>query len=158
MKEPAVIESSWSRDVYWANKLVSWILLLVPPVVVSVFSIFDNAGDDFLFPVLILTGVCILFVFSRFTTVLSVEGDRIKVIYVQYFRRRQRYFDIAGTVVEVRKYDGMMGKNMRESPPHYWLQIVQQGDLKWHLDSRRGFLLEEMLRFVQVFATARSGS
>lgn len=158
MKEAVVLASSWARDIYWANKLTSWILLLVPPVVVSVFSIFDNAGDDFIFPVLILTVVCILFVVSRFTTALSIEGDRLKVDYVQYFRRRQRYFDIAGTVVEVRKYDGFLGKSMRKGPPHYWLQIMQQGELKWHLDTRRGFQLEGMIRFVQALASARPGS
>ncbi|WP_343745049.1 hypothetical protein [Chitinophaga sp.] len=158
MKEPVVMESAWARDLYWANKLVSWILLLSPATIVLLIALFEGDAEDVVIFLLLLTGVCAAAVVCRFTTVLSIEGDRLKVEYVQYFRRRNRYFSIAGTVMEVRKYDGIKGKGLRETPPHYWLQIVQNGELKWHLDSRRGFQLEKMLRFVQAFAVARASS
>ncbi|MGN7819227.1 hypothetical protein ACTJJB_03805 [Chitinophaga sp. 22536] len=158
MKEPVVMESAWARDLYWANKLISWILLLSPATIVLLIALFEGDAEDVVIFLLLLTGVCAAAVVCRFTTVLSIEGDRLKVEYVQYFRRRNRYFSIAGTVVEVRKYDGIMGKGLQERPPHYWLQIVQNGELKWHLDSRRGFQPEKMLRFVQAFAVARASS
>ncbi|MBC9930063.1 hypothetical protein [Chitinophaga qingshengii] len=163
MKEPIVINTEMASGWQWLNKLVTWIL---PTVIVAIAVIIVNelALEDLIIPLFLLGVACVVFVCLNFTTGMRIADGRLTVVYVRFFMERECSYALREVVLEVRQYEGSYpgmfaaAKLPIGTPPkHYWLQVVMNGELKWHLDSRRGISKEQMVQFVRDFAAARAG-
>ncbi|WP_212002959.1 hypothetical protein [Chitinophaga sp. HK235] len=96
---------------------------------------------------------------QRFTTALRIHDDHIEVRYFRFFRYRQVRFNIADTVLEIHRYDDVPVRDysgLMRGRCYYWLHILQRGEIRYHVDSRKGFGKDALMQFLNAFAAARA--
>lgn len=110
------------------------VYLLIPIVLCGI----GEVGIIFAVPALICS--IIFGLGSRFVTTLRIQGNQLEVDYVKVFRQRTAYFNIANTVLEIRRYDELRHNGKWPTGPIYkydWLHIIEHGKDKFYVDSER---------------------
>lgn len=95
----------------------------------------------------------------RFVRTLRIQEDQLVIDYVKSFRRRTAYFNIADTVLEIRRYDELRSSGRWPTGPIYqydWLHIIERGKDKFYVDGRKGFSSEQFMTLLQAFAAAKA--
>ncbi|NLR77218.1 hypothetical protein [Chitinophaga eiseniae] len=131
------------------------VYLLIPLVLCSM----GEAGIVFAVPALICS--IIFGLGSRFVTTLRIQGNQLEVDYVKVFRRCTAHFNIADTVLEIRRYDELRHNGKWPTGPIYkydWLHIIEHGKDKFYVDSRKGFPSSQFMILLQAFADAKARS
>jgi len=110
------------------------------------------------FPELLLRGASYMLpiipfeiLWTPFTKSISLEGALLRVIYMKWLRKRTLEIPLLQLVIKLYCY-----QDDYAYPPYYVMKLEVAGKVRYELDNRDGYTKEELLAFMEDFATAKN--